>query len=36
MIGFVIGVFVGAIFGVFAMCLCVAAGNAEKAMEHRD
>jgi hypothetical protein len=30
MLKFIIGMFVGGFFGVFAMCLCVIAGDTEK------
>ncbi len=30
MLGFVIGLFVGGLTGVFVMCLCIAAGRADK------
>ncbi len=30
MIGFILGTFFGGIVGVFAMCLCKAAGQADK------
>lgn len=30
MSGFIIGLFIGGLTGVFAMCLCTAAGQADK------
>ena len=30
MIGFILGIFFGGIVGVFAMCLCQAAGQADR------
>lgn len=30
MIGFMIGLFIGGLTGVFVMCLCIVAGQADK------
>ncbi|MBS6316214.1 MAG: DUF3789 domain-containing protein [Oscillospiraceae bacterium] len=30
MLGFIIGLIIGGVVGMFAMCLCVAAGHADK------
>ncbi len=36
MIGFIIGLIVGGTTGVFAMCLCRAASDADKCMDYTD
>ncbi len=36
MLGFVIGTFIGGIIGVFTMCLCRAASEADKCMASTD
>ena len=36
MLGFILGLFIGGIIGVFAMCLCRAASEADKCMEYTD
>ncbi len=36
MIGFIIGLFIGAFFGVVVMCCCVAASRADEEMERID
>ncbi len=36
MIGFIIGCIVGGTVGVFAMCCCVAAKEADKGMNYTD
>ena len=33
MFWFFLGLMIGAVFGVMAMCLCIAAGNADRAEE---
>ena len=36
MLGFILGIFIGGIIGVFAMCLGRAASEADKCMEYTD
>lgn len=36
LVGFLIGLFVGGTVGVFAMCLCRAASEADKGMDSTD
>lgn len=36
MLGFIIGLFVGGTIGVFAMCLCRVASEADKCMDSTD
>ena len=36
MLGFIIGLMVGGTTGVFAMCLCKAASDADKCMNQTD
>lgn len=36
MFGFLIGIMIGATTGVFAMCLCRAASDADKCMDSTD
>lgn len=36
MLGFIIGMFIGGNIGVFAMCLCTAASDADKCMDSTD
>lgn len=36
MLGFIIGLMVGGTTGVFAMCLCTAASDADKCMDRTD
>ena len=36
MLGFIIGIFIGGIIGVFAICLCKAASEADKCMDSTD
>ena len=36
MLGFVIGIFIGEIIGVFTMCLCRATSEADKCMDSTD
>lgn len=36
LVGFLIGLFVGGTVGVFAMCLCRAASEADKCMDFID
>lgn len=36
MVGFIIGLMVGGTTGVFAICLCKAASNADKCMDLTD
>ncbi len=36
MLGFIIGLMVGGTAGVFAMCFCTAASDADKCMDYTD
>ena len=36
MLGFIIGLMVGGTTGIFAMCLCTAASDADKCMDHTE
>ncbi|MGN0613166.1 MAG: DUF3789 domain-containing protein [Porcipelethomonas sp.] len=36
MLGFFIGLIIGGTVGMFVMCLCTAAGQAEKSENHTD
>ena len=36
MLGFFIGLIIGGTAGMFVMCLCMAAGQAEKCENHTD
>lgn len=36
MIGFIVGCMVGGTIGIFTMCLCIAASDADKCMDSTD